>query len=181
MTLRILCNSTGNQIPICNQSEIQLSFYRQDPQRTAVQIGKKFPLIKSKRNQLEIARLLGATTWHWLCCPKGQSPVPRRAGQGMEQEELSLSFGCQYRTHVLCLVAQSCLSLCDPMDCSPPGSSVHGDSPGENTRVGCHGLLQGIFPTQESTQGLLHCMCILYCLSHQGSPSNTQRVLKMQC
>ena len=34
---------------------------------------------------------------------------------------------------VLCLVAQLCLTLCDPMACSPPGSSVHGDSPGKNT------------------------------------------------
>ena len=34
------------------------------------------------------------------------------------------------------------------MDCSPPGSSVHGDSPGNNTGVGCHALLQGLFPTQ---------------------------------
>ena len=34
------------------------------------------------------------------------------------------------------------------MDCSPPGSSVHGDSPGKNTGVGCHALLQGIFLTQ---------------------------------
>ena len=42
----------------------------------------------------------------------------------------------------LCLVTQSCLTLCDPRDCSPPGSSVHGDSPGKNTRVGCHFLLQ---------------------------------------
>ena len=32
------------------------------------------------------------------------------------------------------------------MDGSPPGSSVHGDSPGKNTGVGCHALLQGIFP-----------------------------------
>ena len=32
----------------------------------------------------------------------------------------------------LCLVAQLCLTLCDPMDCSPPGTSVHGDSPGKN-------------------------------------------------
>ena len=39
---------------------------------------------------------------------------------------------------VLHLVAQSCLTLCDPMDCSPPGSSVHGDSPGKNAGVGCH-------------------------------------------
>ena len=32
-------------------------------------------------------------------------------------------------------------------DCSPPSSSVHGDSPGKNTGVGCHALLQGMFPT----------------------------------
>ena len=38
------------------------------------------------------------------------------------------------------------------MDCSPPGSSVHGDSPGKNTGVGCHVLLQGIFPTQGATR-----------------------------
>ena len=49
--------------------------------------------------------------------------------------------------HVL---AQSCPTLCDPMNCSPPGSSVHGDSPGKNTGVGCRFLLQGSFPTQGS-------------------------------
>ena len=50
---------------------------------------------------------------------------------------------------VLCLAAQSCLTLFNPMDCSPPGSSfsVLGDSPGKNTGVGCHALIQGIFPT----------------------------------
>ena len=37
-----------------------------------------------------------------------------------------------------------------PMDYSLPGSSVHGDSPGKNTGVGCHALLQGIFPTKWS-------------------------------
>ena len=47
--------------------------------------------------------------------------------------------------------------LCDPMDCSPPGSSVHGDSPDKNTGVGYHALLQGIFPTQGSNPGLPHC------------------------
>ena len=51
---------------------------------------------------------------------------------------------------VLCLVTQSCPTLFNPLDCSPPGSSVRGDSPGKNTRVGCHALLQGIFPTQGS-------------------------------
>ena len=39
-------------------------------------------------------------------------------------------------------VAQSCPSVCDPTGCSPPGSYVHGDSPGKNTEVGCHALLQ---------------------------------------
>ena len=39
---------------------------------------------------------------------------------------------------VLCLVAQSCLTLCIPIDCSLPGSSVHGDFPGKNTGVGCY-------------------------------------------
>ena len=39
---------------------------------------------------------------------------------------------------VLSLVAQLCPTLCDPMDWSPPGSSVNGDSPGKNTGVGCH-------------------------------------------
>ena len=71
---------------------------------------------------------------------------------------------------VLCLVAQSCLTLCDPMDCSPPGSSVHGDSPGKNTGVDCHAVLQEIFPNQGSNPGFPHCRQILYSLSHQGSP-----------
>ena len=48
------------------------------------------------------------------------------------------------------VLSRSSLTLCYPMDCSPPGSSVHGDSPGMNTGVGCHVHLQGIFPTQGS-------------------------------
>ena len=67
-------------------------------------------------------------------------------------------------------VSQSCPALCDPMDCSPSDSSVHGDSPGKNTGVGCHVLLQGVFPTQGSNPGLPHCRQILSHLSHQGSP-----------
>ena len=72
--------------------------------------------------------------------------------------------------YVLCLVSQSCTSLCDPMDCSLPGCSVHGDSPGKNTGMRCHALLQGIFSTQGLNPGLLHCRQILYHLRHQGSP-----------
>ena len=51
-----------------------------------------------------------------------------------------------------------------------PGSSVHGDSPGKNTGVGCHTLLQRIFPTQGLNLGLPHFRQFLYHLSHQGSP-----------
>ena len=55
------------------------------------------------------------------------------------------------------------------MDCSLPGSSVHGDSLGKNTGVGCHALLQGIFPAQRLNPGLPHCRQIVYHLSHQVS------------
>ena len=54
-----------------------------------------------------------------------------------------------------CLVTQSCLTPCDPMDCSPPGLCPR-DSPGNNAGVGCHSLFQGIFPTQGSNLCLLH-------------------------
>ena len=55
-----------------------------------------------------------------------------------------------------CLVAQLCQTLCSPMDGSPLDSSVHEDSPDKNTGVGCHALLQGIFPTQGLNPGLLN-------------------------
>ena len=66
------------------------------------------------------------------------------------------------------LVVQACLTLCDPMDCSLPGSSSPWNSPGKNTGVGCHSLLQAIFLTKGLNSGLLHCRKILYHLSHQG-------------
>ena len=54
---------------------------------------------------------------------------------------------------------QSSLTLCDHMDCSPPGFSVHGTLQAENNGVACHFLLQGIFPTQGSNLDL-------FCLLH---------------
>ena len=70
----------------------------------------------------------------------------------------------------MCLVTRTCVTLCDPMDCNPPGASVHGDSPDKNDGVGCHALLQGIFPIQGSNPDVPHCRWILYHLRHQGSP-----------
>ena len=64
-------------------------------------------------------------------------------------------------------VAQSCPTLCDPMDTR----LLHPrDFLGKSTGVGCHFLLQRIFPTQGSNPGLPHCRQMLYHLSHQGSP-----------
>ena len=71
---------------------------------------------------------------------------------------------------VLCLVAQCVRLLATLHGLEPASSSVHEDSPGKNTGVSCHDLLQAIFPTQESEPGLLHCGWILYHLSHQRSP-----------
>ena len=88
----------------------------------------------------------------------------------MMMENLLYSKSTDLNMKMKVLVAQLCLTLCNPMVCSLPGSSVHGDSPGKNIRVGSHSLLQGIFPTQGSNLGLLHCRRILYHLSYQGSP-----------
>ena len=60
---------------------------------------------------------------------------------------------------------QSCPTLCDPVDWSPSGSSIH--FPGQNTVVGSHFLLQGNFPIQGSNPDLLHCTWNLWHLSHR--------------
>ena len=79
---------------------------------------------------------------------------------------------------VCVLDTRSCPALWDPMDHSPPHSSVHGISPGKNTGVGCHFLLQGIFSVQGLNLGLLHCRQILYRLCHQGSGVITRSSLQ---
>ena len=66
---------------------------------------------------------------------------------------------CALCVRVCAKSLQTCLTPCSPVDCSSPGSSVHGDSPGKNTGVGCRALLQGIF----LTQGLnLHLLDLLH-------------------
>ena len=74
------------------------------------------------------------------------------------------------RSEVLVLVTQSFPTLCEPMNYSPPGSSVHEIFPGKDTGVGCHFLLQGIFPTQGLNPGLLCCRQILLPTGLQGKP-----------
>ena len=67
------------------------------------------------------------------------------------------------------LVAQLCLTLCNPMDCSLPGSSVHGIFQARILEWAAIPFSRGIFLIQGSNPGLLRWSQILYHLSHQGS------------
>ena len=60
-----------------------------------------------------------------------------------------------------------------PHNLSPTRLLCPWDSPGKNTGVNCHSLLQSIFPTQRSNLGLLHCRQILYCLSYREDLKNS--------
>ena len=75
-------------------------------------------------------------------------------------------------------VAQSCPTLCDPTDYRTR-LLCPWDSPGGNSAVGCHFLLQGIFPTQGSNPCLLHCRQILYHLSYREVPLLKERQIFM--
>ena len=68
------------------------------------------------------------------------------------------------------LVAQLCLTLCDPVDCSQPGFSVHSIFQARILEWVAISFSRGIFPTQGSNPGLPHCRQIIYHLSHQGYP-----------
>ena len=70
-------------------------------------------------------------------------------------------------THKWVCECESCSVVSDSYQ--PFGLYSPWNSPGQNTGVGSHSLLQGIFPTQGSNPGLPHCRRILYQLSHQGS------------
>ena len=68
------------------------------------------------------------------------------------------------------LVAQSCPTLCDPMDCSLPDSSVCGILQTRILEWIAIPFCRVSSQPMDRSMGLLHCSWILYCLSHQGSP-----------
>ena len=111
--------------------------------------------------------------WIW-----GSIEVPASGGELRNEEVVVVDTEYEQRlvpvryryAMLICSVMSDSLQ---PMDCSPPGSSVHGDSPGKNTGVGCSTLLQGIFPIQGSNPGPPQCRQILNHLSRQGSPWDT--------
>ena len=128
-------------------------------------------LNKTKNANMKWHRMKGKVAWT-LCFIRPEGPqficlnsifFPKMA----HIKPTTVSVRRDLRHHavaVLWWVTQSCSTLGNPMDCSPPGSSVHGDSPGKTTGVGCHALLQGIFPTQGWNPGLQLCRPILYWL-----------------
>ena len=106
------------------------------------------------------------------------SPVSVVNRPGFEQLLLHCQV-CDFAHACTCSVAKSCLTLCDPMGCSPPGSSVH-EILQARILVSCHSLLQEIIPTQGSNLHLLcllHCRRILYPLSHLGSPCDLKEAI----
>ena len=81
-------------------------------------------------------------------------PVEERMEEGEIESKKPSLIVCESE------VAQSCPTLCDPMDCSPMNCSLSlcpWDFPGTSTGVDCHFLLQGIFLTQGSNPDLPHC------------------------
>ena len=100
--------------------------------------------------------------WSGLPCP----PPGDLPGPGIEPCLLGLLHWQMGSLPLYAVVSHSVVS--DSL--WPHGLLCPWDSPDRNTGVGCHVLLQGIFPTQGSNRGLLHCRWILYWLSYQGSP-----------
>ena len=103
------------------------------------------------------------TVWQALSWePRGTGAAPTHQVPALKG--LTLQEQADIKQCVHCLVVSGSLQ---PHGLRPTRLLCPWDSPGKNTGVGCHALLQGIFPTQGL--GLLHCRQILYCLSHQGS------------
>ena len=84
-----------------------------------------------------------------------QTLVPAQAFPVWGAMQFSKSSKMRVSVCVCMLVAQLCPTFCDPRDNSPPGSSVHGIL--QARILGSHSILQGIFLTQGSNLGLLHC------------------------
>ena len=75
-------------------------------------------------------------------------------------------------SHTKCVCVCVCVCVLVASDSLLP-RGLSWNSPGKNTGVGCHCLLQGISPTQGSNPNLLHCKQILYHLNHKGSPGTS--------
>ena len=89
----------------------------------------------------------------------------------MSKLSLCPTFPSRFKKKKIKLVAQSCLTPCDLMDCSLPDSSVHRLLQARILEWVAFPFSRGSSWSRDQTLGLLHCRQILYCLNHQGSPS----------
>ena len=116
--------------------------------------------------------------WEWRFFIRSEGPgVPTGWWSGRSLHSYFLFLGAQLCDSAT-LACGSCKLLsssfsqiplfCDPVNRSPPGSSVCGFSQARITGAGCHAFLQGIFPTQGSNPHLLHRQASSWPLSHQG-------------
>ena len=111
----------------------------------------------------------GGGRWHW-------HPSLRR----IRNNQRTPGSGCVLVVSCMCLHARSVMSnSLQPRGWNPPGPSVHGDSPGKNTGVGCHFLLQGIFLTHELNLHLLHLLhgqaSFYHCTTWDANDHHIQR------
>ena len=96
----------------------------------------------------------------------------KRAANASEETLLVSGISPSHQPMSVCCIptqhAQLCPTLCDPMDCSPPGSSIHGILQAKVLEWVAISFSRGMFPTQGSHPGLSHCRQMLYHLSHQN-------------
>ena len=154
--------------------------------QTRIQVWVAFPFSRessqprspSPGDGTQVSRIAGRFFTNWAIREalfwKWYSSNPWNHTDNQFRRENAIHGSAALSAHPLCCAVLSHSVVSNslwPHDCSPPGSSVHGDSPGKNIGEGCHALLQGIFPVQGLNPHLPHCRQILYHLSHQGSPS----------
>ena len=119
-----------------------------------------------------------SVAWRKFQLP-GRDLKPTNQRRKFSAYQVGKTASCHAKVKVL--VTQSCLTLSDPMDHSPPGSSVHRILQAEILEWVATLFSRGSFWPRDWTRGLLHCRHILYHLSHQGSPFMPWTVTKQGC
>ena len=152
----------------CGRVEIQMAWGRDSGGRSHKQHGLREPEDPGKalgmpwsemaRTSASVAQLLR----EWRLKIYGVTPIQNPTSDSMDR----------------CVLNRSVMSYSLwPQGLWPPRYLCSWDSPGKSTGVGCHALLQGIFPTQRSNPDLPHCRQILYRMSHQGSCDSMGQIL----
>ena len=135
---------------------------------------------KRRSTLLSVRKMLikATTKYH---CPSTRKAKMKENWQDKCWQEYRLTETLKYWLPV-CVFNRSVVSnSLRPHGLQPAKLLCPWDSPGKNTGVGSHFLLQGIFPTQGLNWGLSLCRQILYHLSHQGSPLIFQLLLSRLC